>query len=467
MDGGDSAVRRRGSSNRRVSSDRHHKRISTISSRNDTEFEAIWGLSKYEENELLVKFRSQVEESLGRALSPRFDDYYLRRFLRARQHDLKKAMEMFLAHLEWRKEFGADTILEDFLFHERESFLALYPQGYHKVDRLGRPIYIQHLGQINMKALKNITTIDRMIRYHVQEYERAIKYIFPACSRAKGMHISQTLAILDLKGVGLRHLSGEVKTILSTITGIDQANYPETLGKTLIINAPAVFRAIWTIVKPMLDPRTQAKIEVCPSNYMSVLTKWVDVESIPSYLGGKSTGSLIDDVGPWNDPELIHEIDDEWEGKHTVVDDDTYQHNESVPVQIEEEEDEDHEFHDVMVRRDSSVSTMATAYLSADEESEEVSGGALSPLHQVPIIERVKGLEGQVPALEHAMSRDIPKDGPRPSSLIGQGTLVARVAALEQAVSILTETQESLIVAHKTNQSTLKRGAGPACCAIQ
>lgn len=356
MDGGDSAVRRRGSTNRRASSDRHHKRISTLSSRNETEFEAIWGLSKYEENELLVKFRSQIEESLGSALSARFDDYYLRRFLRARQHDLKNAKEMFLAHLEWRKEFGADTILEDFLFHERESFLALYPQGYHKVDRLGRPIYIQHLGQINMKALKNITTIDRMIKYHVQEYERAIKYIFPACSRAKGMHISQTLAILDLKGVGLRHFSGEVKTILSTITGIDQANYPETLGKTLIINAPAVFRAIWSVVKPMLDPRTQAKIEVCPSNYLPVLTKWVDLDSVPTYLGGKSSGSLIDDIGPWNDPELIQEIEDEWRGKDALLDE-MCQNNGGKTEQIEEED----EFHDVMVRRDSSVSTMATA----------------------------------------------------------------------------------------------------------
>lgn len=99
-----------------------------------------------------------------------------------------------------------------------------------------------------------------------------------------------------------------------------------------------------------------------------------------------------------------------------------------------------------------------------------MSGGALSPLHQVPIIERVKGLEQQVPSLENSMSRDIPKDGPRPSSLIGQGTLVARVAALEQAVSILMETQESLIVAHKTSNrqsAKLKRDAGPACCAIQ
>lgn len=207
-----------------------------------------------------------------------------------------------------------------------------------------------------MKALKNITTIDRMIKYHVQEYERAIKYIFPACSRAKGMHISQTLAILDLKGVGLRHFSGEVKTILSTITGIDQANYPETLGKTLIINAPAVFRAIWSVVKPMLDPRTQAKIEVCPSNYLPVLTKWVDLDSIPTYLGGKSSGSLIDDIGPWNDPELIQEIEDEWGGKDALFDE-MCQNNGGKSEQIEEED----EFHDIMVRRDSSVSTMATA----------------------------------------------------------------------------------------------------------
>ena len=96
-----------------------------------------------------------------------------------------------------------------------------------------------------------------------------------------------------------------------------------------------------------------------------------------------------------------------------------------------------------------------------------MSGGALSPLHQVPIIERVKGLEEQVPSLEASMSRDIPKEGPRPSSLIGRGTLLSRVVALEQAVSILMETQESLMVAHKTNQSKLRRNAGSACCVIQ
>ena len=148
-----------------------------------------------------------------------------------------------------------------------------------------------------------------MLKFHVQEYERAMRYIVPACSLIAGRHVDQTMAIMDVKGVGLRHLTGEVKGILSAITSIDQANYPETLGKTLIINAPAMFRAIWAIVKPMLDARTQAKIEVCPADYFKTLSKWVDPESIPVYLGGKSQGSLIHDVGPWHDPSLVAEID--------------------------------------------------------------------------------------------------------------------------------------------------------------
>lgn len=58
----------------------------------------------------------------------------LRRFLRARSHDLAKAQAMFLAHIQWRKDFGADE-LDKFEFTERDAVISVYPQGYHKVDR--------------------------------------------------------------------------------------------------------------------------------------------------------------------------------------------------------------------------------------------------------------------------------------------------------------------------------------------
>jgi hypothetical protein len=34
------------------------------------------------------------------------------------------------------------------------------------------------------------------------------------------------------------------------------------LGRICIINAPLVFKAIWALVKPLLNPRTLSKIQV-------------------------------------------------------------------------------------------------------------------------------------------------------------------------------------------------------------
>eukprot|EP00955_Chlamydomonas_euryale_P065661 359303-Chlamydomonas_euryale.AAC.7 len=56
-------------------------------------------------------------------------DYFtLRRFLRARSYDLERATAMWLNHVAWKKDFGVDTILQDFYFNERDEFLEAYPQ---------------------------------------------------------------------------------------------------------------------------------------------------------------------------------------------------------------------------------------------------------------------------------------------------------------------------------------------------
>ena len=63
------------------------------------------------------------------------DMYMQRRFLRARSHDIAKAKAMFMAHMQWRKEFGVDE-LHNFVFQERDAMISLYPQGYHKTDKV-------------------------------------------------------------------------------------------------------------------------------------------------------------------------------------------------------------------------------------------------------------------------------------------------------------------------------------------
>lgn len=133
-------------------------------------------------------------------LSLRADYFTLLRFLRARNYDLDKAAKMWLDHMDWRKEFNVDTILDDFNFTEKEAFITAYPQGYHKTDKMGRPVYIQHLGKIDIVTIKQITSEDRMIKFHIQEWERCIKHILPVCSKLQGRNIDQTFGIMDVKG---------------------------------------------------------------------------------------------------------------------------------------------------------------------------------------------------------------------------------------------------------------------------
>ena len=65
----------------------------------------------------------------------------------------------------------------------------------------------------------------------------------------------------------MKHLTGDIKKSMSKVLAVDQNHYPEMLGHTCIINAPGFFKMVFSVVKPMLDARTQGKIEVSPCEH--------------------------------------------------------------------------------------------------------------------------------------------------------------------------------------------------------
>eukprot|EP00798_Chlamydomonas_sp_ICE-L_P006933 gene6933-30916_t len=83
------------------------------------------------------------------------------------------------------------------------------------------------------------------------------------------------------------------------------------LGHICIINAPAVFRFLWSIVKGYIDIRTQQKIEILGPDYKAALLNYTASAfqaGSPDWLGGQSEGTLQDDKGPWNDIEQMAKI---------------------------------------------------------------------------------------------------------------------------------------------------------------
>ncbi|KAJ6301416.1 hypothetical protein OIU77_015673, partial [Salix suchowensis] len=97
-----------------------------------------------------------------------------------------------------------------------------------------------------------ITTIERYLKYHVQEFERVIQEKFSACSVASKRRICSTTTILDVQGL-----------VLGAMTKIDSNYYPETLHRMFIVNAgPGFKKMLWPAAQKFLDAQTIAKIQV-------------------------------------------------------------------------------------------------------------------------------------------------------------------------------------------------------------
>ncbi|XP_076455450.1 SEC14-like protein 1 [Babylonia areolata] len=211
---------------------------------------------------------------------------HLLRFLQARDFNIEKAREMLVHSLAWRKLHDIDRLLD--VYTTPDVMETYYPGGWHHHDREGRPLYILRLGQMDVKGLMRSVGEEAILKHVLAKNEEGIKLAAEA-TRKRGYPVSACTCIVDLEGLSMRHLwRPGVRALLRIIETVE-ANYPETMGRLLIVRAPRVFPVLWTLVSPFIDENTRRKFMIYGGkDYLGSggLVEFVEKQYIPDFLGG-------------------------------------------------------------------------------------------------------------------------------------------------------------------------------------
>jgi len=293
------------------------------------QFSGLCGDCSPQQLQILSEFKAELVK-MG-ITDPLYGDSYLLRFLRARNFDLPKTLQMWRAFIQWRKDNNVEAVL-NMEFPEINAAKQYYEHGFFKTDKTGRPIYIERVGTLRLDKFEQLMSIDRFKSFCMQKYERLTHIILPGCTEAQGKPVEQILFIMDFKDWSTKHLNQRTLDLVKLMSRIGTDYYPETLGTMFIVNVPLVFYGVWNVVKFFLDEQTRQKIKIFGSKYRKELLEYVDEDNLPDFLGGKCTTAnygefMTKEEGPWvSNPALLQvqkeafEISSSSDGKLAIED---------------------------------------------------------------------------------------------------------------------------------------------------
>ena len=207
-----------------------------------------------------------------------------------------KAEEMWKATQRWRHEHNVWRIhtMPNTYFPKIKK---AYPHFIHGFSKQGYPIIYEQPGKMNLKQLfRDGCDIEDMVRHYMFFMEYVSNYV---CTRPEvraklgpnpPRHNSSswgTMVVMDVKGAGVSHLSGDVLRYLGRAGDINNCHYPTSMKRVFVVNSPFWLAGAWSGVKGILPESVQVDL-LSASKYGAALRDYVDEDQIPPEYGGTS-----------------------------------------------------------------------------------------------------------------------------------------------------------------------------------
>jgi len=192
------------------------------------------------------------------------DDLYVWLFVKHKQKDVDKAIDMIIDCLRWRESFGINDLLERNIDRRLFEIGFLYA---HNFDKNGNPMVLFH------------TRLYRKDAHNPQEVKKLVAFGLETLSREYPG--GKVTLIFDMQDSSLANMDMDMIKFL--ITNF-QIYYPYMLEYLIVLEMPWILTAAWKIVKTWLSTEGISKIKFV--NKTELLSQYVDADQLLTSMGG-------------------------------------------------------------------------------------------------------------------------------------------------------------------------------------
>ena len=142
------------------------------------------------------------------------------------------------------------------------------------------------MDQQSLHKAQGVTLAD-LLRHYMFISEFLWTYLEPS-------EDGRVISVLDVDGMGLSDVGGEVLDFIRGASGMCGRHYPERSLCIFVVNVPRWFNMAWRIVRPFLDPVTLEKVRIVrgASKVRDALLERIAPSELPKEYGGESQDAL-------------------------------------------------------------------------------------------------------------------------------------------------------------------------------
>lgn len=244
-----------------------------------------------------------------------------RRFLHARRYDVAQAERMLRDTVEFRQQYQVNDLLTEPSAQARwRALRPTWPMTAPMFSAGGHPVIyfrMSHLLTFQKQVASEdeartlyLCMMEQSLRLQRASRHRQLRHSAAGAVGAAEGELPQVCEIYDLQGLNAQHLRCILGIrLLLRVFALGQKHYPENLRTAIILNAPKSFERLWSLLRTVLDVRTQEKVRVARDEGREVLAEVLGAspEQIESVLrsivpygeereGGLLTGSDLMDL---------------------------------------------------------------------------------------------------------------------------------------------------------------------------